>query len=105
MLPVFSVRVAHIDGTEGLYEVTPFVIDEWEEMFKLPFMRTFSELESVHNRYLNYLAFLAEREAGVAVAAWKRDYTVSLRSIPALELLNPPVPADGETGREATSVG
>ena len=104
MLPVFSVRVAHTDGTEGAYEVTPFVIDEFEEMFKVPFMRTFSDMETVHNRYLNYLAFLAEREAGVAVAAWKRDYTISLRSIPALELLNPPSPA-GMTDREGTSAG
>lgn len=90
MIPKIQISVQHIDGIAGTFPVTPWIIDQWEQMSKASFMKTFASVESADVGHINLLAFLAERQAGGEVAAWREAYTKSLDNIPAVELVTDP---------------
>ncbi len=90
MIPKLQITVQHIDGISGTYPVTPWIIDQWEQMAKASFMRTFGGIENAEVGHLNLLAFLAERQAGVTVASWREAYVKTLDNIPSVEVLDDP---------------
>lgn len=90
MIPKLQISVQHIDGVSGTFPVTPWVIDQWEQMAKTSFMRTFSGIENAEVGHLNMLAFLAERQAGGPVASWREAYVKTLETIPTVEVMDDP---------------
>lgn len=90
MLPKLKITVQHIDGITGTYPVTPWIIDQWEQMAQASFLKTFANVESAEVGQINLLGFLAERQAGNTVAAWREPYTKSLDSTPFVELADDP---------------
>lgn len=90
MIPKLQISVTHIDGIAGTFPVTPWIIDQWENMAKASFMKTFSSAESADVGHLNLLAFLAERQAGGEVGAWREAYIKSLDNIPTVEVVDDP---------------
>lgn len=90
MIPKLQISVQHIDGIAGTFPVTPWVIDQWEQMAKTSFMKTFSSPESADVGHINLLAFLAERQAGGTVPAWREAYIRSLENIPTIEVVTDP---------------
>jgi hypothetical protein len=101
MIPNTKITVTHIDGTTGTYPVTPWIIDQWENMAKTSFMRTFASVESADVGHINLLAFLAERQAGGDVAAWREAYVKTLDTIPTVEVV--PDPKEAEESSDASS--
>lgn len=90
MIPKLQISVPHIDGVSGTFPVTPWVIDQWEQMAKASFMRTFATAESADVGHIYLLAFLAERQAGGPVAAWREGYIRSLENVPTVEVVDDP---------------
>lgn len=94
MIPKLEVTVTRTNGEPKTYPVTPYVIYEWEQMTKLPFLGTFADLASMEAGNLYLVGFLSEREAGVApLPAWPRDYIRDLAELPSLDEVNPTPPA------------
>ena len=89
MIPKIKISVRHSNGTCGTYSVTPWVIDQFETMSKVGFIGAFMNAENIQNGHLNLLAFLAERNAGEPVEAWREAYIKSLDEMPAIEIENP----------------
>jgi hypothetical protein len=102
MIPKLQITVTHIDGIAGTYPVTPWIIDQWENMAKTSFMKTFSGIENAEVGHLNLLAFLAERQAGGEVAAWREAYVKTLDTIPSVEVI--PDPKEAEESSDASSL-
>jgi hypothetical protein len=94
MIPKLQISVQHIDGIAGTFPVTPWIIDQWEQMAKSSFMRTFASVESADVSHINLLAFLAERQAGGEVAAWREAFVKSLETIPTVEVVADPKEAE-----------
>ncbi len=90
MIPKLQISVAHTDGIIGIFPVTPWIIDQWEQMAKASFMKTFSSAESADVGHLNLLAFIAERQAGGSVASWREEYIKTLDNIPTVEVVADP---------------
>lgn len=90
MIPNTKITVTHTDGTTGTYPVTPWIIDQWEKMSVSSWFKMIHNLTEMEAGNMNLLAFLAERQAGVPVAAWREAYTQSLASIPLMELADDP---------------
>lgn len=90
MIPKIKISVQHSNGTAGTYPVTPWVIDQFETMSKVGFIGAFSDPNGIQNGHLNLLAFLAERNAGEPVEAWRESYIKSLEEMPVIEVENPP---------------
>ena len=87
MIPKLQISVPHIDGVSGTYPVTPWVIDQWEQMAKASFMKTFATAESADVGHIYLLAFLAERQAGGTVASWREGFIKSLENVPTVEVI------------------
>jgi hypothetical protein len=102
MIPKLQISVQHIDGIAGTYPVTPWIIDQWENMAKTSFMKTFAGIENAEVGHLNLLAFLAERQAGGDVAAWREAYVKTLDTIPSVEVI--PDPKEAEESSDASSL-
>jgi hypothetical protein len=101
MIPKLQISVTHIDGIAGTYPVTPWIIDQWENMAKTSFMKTFASIENAEVGHLNLLAFLAERQAGGDLAAWREAYVKTLDTIPSVEVI--PDPKEAEESSDASS--
>ena len=101
MIPKLQISVQHIDGIAGTYPVTPWIIDQWENMAKTSFMKTFASIENAEVGHLNLLAFLAERQAGGDLAAWREAYVKTLDTIPSVEVI--PDPKEAEESSDASS--
>jgi len=94
MLPKLKITVTHIDGITGTFPVTPWIIDQWEQMAKASFLKTFAAVESAEVGQINLLAFIAERQAGGTIAAWREAYVKSLDNTPIVELADDPKEAE-----------
>lgn len=103
MIPKLQITVQHIDGITGTYPVSPWVIDQWEQMAKTSFMKTFSGIDSAEVGHLNLLAFLAERQAGGSVPAWREAYVKSLETIPTVEVVEDPKEAEESSDASSPS--
>lgn len=90
MIPKLKISVKHSNGTAGTFPVTPWVIDQFETMSKTGFIGAFTDPDKIQNGHLNLLAFLAERNAGEPVEAWRESYVKSLDEMPVIEVENPP---------------
>ena len=101
MIPKLQISVQHIDGIAGTFPVTPWIIDQWEQMAKTSFMRTFTSVESADVGHINLLAFLAERQAGGEVPSWREAFVKSLDTIPTVEVV--PDPKEAEESSDASS--
>lgn len=101
MIPKLQISVQHIDGIAGTFPVTPWIIDQWEQMAKTSFMRTFASVESADVGHINLLAFLAERQAGGEVPSWREAFVKSLDTIPTVEVV--PDPKEAEESSDASS--
>jgi hypothetical protein len=104
MIPKLQITVQHIDGIAGTYPVTPWIIDQFEQMSKTSFMRTFSGIENADVGHLFLLAFLAERQAGGTVAAWREAYVKTLDTIPSVEVIEDPKDPDAAESSEDSSL-
>ena len=102
MIPKLQISVTHIDGIAGTFPVTPWIIDQWENMAKASFMKTFASVESADVGHINLLAFLAERQAGGDVATWREAYVKTLDTIPTVEVV--PDPKEAEASSEDSSL-
>lgn len=102
MIPKLQISVTHIDGIAGTFPVSPWVIDQWEQMAKTSFMKTFASPESADVGHINLLAFLAERQAGGPVEAWREAYIRSLENIPTIEVVTDP--KEAEESSDASSL-
>ena len=87
MIPKLQISVPHIDGVSGTFPVTPWVIDQFEQMSKMSFLKTFATPESADVGHIYLLAFLAERQAGGAVASWREGFIKSLENVPTIEVI------------------
>ena len=94
MIPKLQISVQHIDGIAGTFPVTPWIIDQWENMAKASFLKTFASAETADVGHSNLLAFLAERQAGGEVPAWREAYVKSLDNIPVVEVVPDPKAED-----------
>lgn len=103
MIPKLQITVQHIDGISGTYPVTPWIIDQWEQMAKTSFMRTFAGIENAEVGHLNLLAFLAERQAGVPVESWREAFVKTLDTIPSVEVIEDPKEAAGSSDASSPS--
>lgn len=105
MIPKLQVSVQHIDGISGTFPVTPWIIDQWEQMAKASFLKTFAAADTADVGHINLLAFLAERQAGGTVASWREAYVKSLEAIPTVEVVQDPKedPAEPEESSAASS--
>lgn len=101
MIPKLQISVTHIDGIAGTFPVTPWIIDQWENMAKASFMKTFASVESADVGHINLLAFLAERQAGGEVSAWREAYVKTLDNIPTVEVV--PDPKEAEESSDDSS--
>lgn len=90
MIPKLQISVQHIDGIAGTFPVSPWVIDQWEQMAKASFLKTFAAADSADVGHINLLAFLAERQAGGEVPAWREAYIKSLDNTPTVEVVQDP---------------
>lgn len=88
MYPQFEITVTHIDGIAGTFPVTPWVIDQYEQMAQKSFLKTFSSMENLDAGSHYLLAFLAERNAGGEVSAWREAYIKTLATLPVLKYLD-----------------
>ncbi len=103
MIPKLQITVQHIGGIAGTFPVTPWVIDQWEQMAKTSFMKTFRDAESADVGHINLLAFLAERQAGGPVESWRENYIRSLENIPTIEVITDPKDAEEESSDDSSS--
>lgn len=90
MIPNTKITVTHTDGTTGTYPVTPWIIDQWEKMSTSSWFKTINNLAEMDAGNMNLLAFLAERQAGLPVAAWREAFIQSLANLPMIELADDP---------------
>jgi hypothetical protein len=90
MIPNTKIAVTHTDGTTGTFPVTPWIIDQWEKMSGSSWFKTIQNISEMDAGNMNLLAFLAERQAGLPVAAWREAFIQSLASIPMIELADDP---------------
>lgn len=90
MVPNTEVTVAHTDGTTATYPMTPWIIDQWEQMAQISYFHTIHNFAEMDAGNLYLMAFLAERGAGLPVAAWRADYIQTLASIPLFGMVDAP---------------
>jgi hypothetical protein len=90
MIPNTKITVTHTDGTTGTYPVTPWIIDQWEKMSGSSWFKMIHTITDMEAGNMNLLAFLAERQAGLPVAAWREAFIQSLASLPMIELADDP---------------
>lgn len=102
MIPKLQISVPHIDGVSGTFPVTPWVIDQFEQMAKASFLRTFATPESADVGHIYLLAFLAERQAGGPVEAWREAFIRSLENVPTVEVVEDPKASESSDASSLT---
>lgn len=103
MIPKLQISVQHIDGIAGTYPVTPWIIDQWEQMAKASFLKTFAQATDADVAHINLLAFLAERQAGGTVPAWREAFVKSLETTPTVEVVQDPKADPEEPGESSAA--